>query len=387
MADEHDDMAPSFAVSVEDSSLGRGLTELVQSLEYESVDGIADEARITLSNPDFVLADSPIWQPGNQMDVWFGYGTQLGHVGRVVIVQPEPGFPKGDDLPTITVKGYTKDQLMMDESPAQAQASTRDFEAILIHEAVERIGNKSVYGFDSLDIDETPGRYATVQKADMKDYEFVKGLSNLTGYLFWVDYTRPKDGGSGWTLHFRDPLILLAQENIYTFEYNRGDMSTLLDFFPELALTGTVTKIQAQVRNTESGQAPFIVEFADENEAPDIRYRGNPDEVIEEVHTTAGAVVKLFFGDYALEVVTDKYFKTEAELRWWAQQWFRRRRENFIVGRGTVVGITDLRARQSHKLTGLCRNLDGSYYFARTRHAFDAGSGYLVDFSARKEIP
>lgn len=385
MPDPHENMAPNFAVSIEGSDLGRGLTELVQSVEYESVDGIADEGRLTLSNPDLILADSPLWQPGNEMDVWFGYGTQIGHAGRVIIAKPEPGFPRGT-ASTISIKGYTRDQLMMGNTPKREEASTRDFEAILISEAVERVGQKPVYKFDTLDIDPTPNRYASVQKADIDDYEFVKGLSNITGFLFWVDYTRPQDGGDGWTLHFRDPETLHAQENEYTFEYNRGDMSTLLDFFPELSLTGSVTKIQAQVRNPDSGQEPFVVEFEDDKEPPDVRYRGNPEDVIEETHTTGGAVVKLLFGDYALEVVSDKQFKSDAELRWWAQQWFRRRRENFIIGRGTVTGVADMRARQTHNLARLCRNLDGRYYFARTRHTFDSTSGYLIDFSARKEF-
>jgi phage protein D len=378
MADPHATLAPNFAVQIEGSDLGRGLSELVQSLEYENVDGIADEARLTISSPELVLHDSSLWQPGNQMDVWFGYGTDIQHVGRVIIARPEPGYPR-DDIPAITVKGYTMEFLMMDNGPGNTEPATRDFESIFIHEAVERVAQR--YPFDLLDIDPTPGRYASIQKADTKDYEFVKSLSNLTGYLFWVDYTLENK----WAFHFRDPTVLLEQEKKYVFQYNLGDKTTLLDFFPELTLSGAVQKLQAQVRDPESGQT-MVVEFVDDQTAPDSRYIGDPAQVVDETHTTAGAVVKVFFGDYALEVVSDKQFKTEAELRWWAEQWFRRRRENFILGRGTIIGVPDLRARQTHELRGLAKAHNGDYYFARVNHKFGRDSGYEIDFSARKVL-
>lgn len=378
--DPHKSMAPTFDVAIAGSKLGRGLSELVESLEYESVDGIADEARLTIANPDFVLSDSPLWQPGNEMDLWFGYGTQIDHVGRVIIVRPEIDFPRSG-MPKITVKGYTKDMLMMQNTPGEEEASTRKFEVDLIHDAVERVASRKAYHFDSLDIDRTPGRSATIQKADQSDYEYVKGLANVVGFLFWADYTLDDK----WAFHFRDPLVLLAQEKKYTLEYARGDASTLLDFRPELSLTGAVTKLQAQVRDPETNKK-WVVEFNDTEIAPDAKYTGDPEKVIDETHTTAGAVVRLFFGDYAIDVVSDKKFKSDADLRLWAQQWFRRKRENFIIGRGTTIGIEDLRARQTHALKGLTKSLDGDYYFARARHVFNGSDGYLTDFSARKVL-
>jgi len=379
--DPHKLMAPNFDVSIGGSKLGMNLRQFVDSLEYESVDGIADEARLSLANPDFVLSDSKLWQPGNEMDVWFGYGPNVEHVGRVIIARPEITFPR-DGMPGITLKGYTKDQLMMQNSPTKNEAWKRGVQVDTVADRVEQVAGREAYAFDKLDIDRTPALFATPQKADMSDYEYVKGLSNLVGYLFWVDYTLDDK----WTLHFRDPQVFsdITQEKHYTFEYNRGDNSTLLDFSPELTLTGAVTRLQAQVRLRESGKA-VVVEFDDNEDPPDAYFSGDATEFIDETYTTAGAVVKLFFGDYAVEVVSDKQFASEADLRLWAQQWFRRRRENFIVGRGAVIGVESLRARQTHKLKGLTKSLDGDYYFARVRHVYSDG-GYEIDFTARKVL-
>lgn len=378
--DPHKNLAPGFKVAIAGSELGVRLTELVGELEYESVDGIVDEARMTIANPDLALTDSPIWQPGNELDIWFGYGAELGYIGRTIIVRPELRFPS-DGMPTIQIKGFTKDWLMMRNTPAKEEASTRDFESVLIHEAIERVSSRPAYSFDSLDIDQTPGRYSSPQKADMSDYEYVKGLANVVGYLFWVDYTLDKK----WTLHFKDPGTLSVQDVEYTFRYNQGDKSTLLEFEQQLMMDDAVTKIQVQSRDPESGKL-FIAEFSDVEEAPDAKYAGDPTEKVADAHTTAGALVKFFFGDYAIDVVADKKFKTEAELRWWADQYFRKRRENFIIGRGTCIGVENLFAHQTHRLEGLAKSLDGRYYFARVRHSFSADQGYLCDFTVRKEF-
>jgi hypothetical protein len=246
---------------------------------------------------------------------------------------------------------------------------------------VQQVASRAAYAFDFIDIDEMESpKYSSAQKADITDYQYVKGLANSIGWLFWVDYSPEKK----WTLHFKDPRKIRVQDRKYTFEHYNGDKSTLLDFEPELSLTGTVSRLQVQCRDAESNK--FLVdEFNDDQTAPDSRYRGDPFEEVDETLTTAGAVIRLFFGDHYVDVVSDKRFRTAAELRIWAEQWWRRKRENFIVGRGTIIGLPDLRARQVHTLKLPDKSLSGDYYFARVRHVFNE-SGYLVDFSARKVV-
>lgn len=376
-------MAPAFEVAIEGSRLGKDLTELVSSVEFESADGIADEMRMTIDNPDYKLCNSPLWQAGNEVDLWMGYGAELGFVGRVIIVKPKPKFVS-DTMPTIEIRGYTKDQLMMNNSPERAKADIRNFQTDLIGDAVVRVADR--YSFDALDIDPTPAnKYASPQKADMKDYNFVKALANTLGWLFWVDY-EPPGVGIGWTLHFKNPEGLRTQELKYTLEHfaPNHDQNTLFDFEPEMALTGAVTKLQVQSRDPDTGGV-FIEEFEDTNEAPDARYRGDPAQVIDETQTTAGAVVKYFFGDYAVEVVSDKRFKSAADMKIWAQQWWQRKREEFVFGRGSCIGLPDVMARQTHTLKVPENSLVGDYYFQRVRHAM-GDSGYLLDFSARKVL-
>jgi phage protein D len=379
--DPYEKLAPAFEVAIEGSRLGRSLSELVSGVEYESIDGMADEARLTISNPDYKLSNSSLWQPGNQMDIWFGYGTSLNFVGRVIIAKPTPKFVR-DSMPTIEIKGYTKDFIMMSNKPAAGGGSTRNFQVDSITDAVEQVASREVYKFDTLDIDKPDKlRYASVQKADMSDYHFVQGLANTLGWLFWVDYTQDER----WTLHFKNPEGLRVQGRKYTFEHSNGDKSTLLDFEPELSLQGAVTRLQVQSRNPDTN-ALFVEEFDDTANTPDGKYKGDPADVIDETLSTSGAVVKFVFGDNAIEVVSDKKFRTAAEMKIWADQWWRRKRENFITGRGTIIGVDDIRARQTHVLKVPMDAISGDYYFARARHVFSASEGYLVDFSARKVV-
>jgi phage protein D len=382
VSDPYDKMAPAFEVAIEGSRLGSDLSDLVSHVEYESIDGMADEARITVANPDYKLSNSPLWQPGNQLDIWFGYGTSLNFVGRVIVAKPTPKFVR-DGMPTIEIKGYTKDFIMMSNKPAAGSVgAVRNFQMDMITDAVERVAGRPVYKFDNLDID-TPGntKYAAIQKADMSDYHYVQGLANTMGWLFWVDYTLDKK----WTLHFKNPEGLRVQERVYTFEHNNGEKSTLLEFEPELSLSGAVTRLQVQSRDPETGQL-YVEEFDDTENTPDAKYKGDPNEVVDESLQTGGAVVKFIFGDSMVEVVTDKRFRTAAEMKVWADMWWRRKREGFIMGRGTTVGVDDVRARQTHILKVPTESISGDYYFARARHVFGADSGYLLDFTARKVV-
>ena len=366
--------APAYSISVEGNELGEEITRFIQSVEYESVDGYADMARVVVSNPDLVYVDSKLFQPGNELSIFMGYGTQLVHIGRVRIVRPEPNFP-ADAMPTITLKGYTLDYLMMDNSPEEGAA--RRHANLPYHLMVADVADRN--GFTA-DIDSTEGNKNAIQKPGMSDYDFVKGISNLTGFLFWVD----GDENGEWTLHFKNPETTQLQDQIFTFEYNRGNDSSLISFDGESTLRDSRTKLKAVVRDPQSGKV-FTEIIEDDADQPDVQFTGDPrDETADE--QTSAAAVKLFFGDFSIDVVANKRFKSGKELRLWAAQWFRRNREQFVVGRAAVIGVESIAARQVHNLEGIGRSYSGRYQFTRVRHIMAADTGYKLDITARKLI-
>jgi phage protein D len=376
-----DRVAPAFELSVQGQKQNIGITQLIQRVEYESADGMADAAKITAINPGFILSKKKAFQPGNEMQLAFGYGTNLVHVGAFLVVEQTPNYPQ-DGIPTITVKGFTRDTQMMKNAPEKSKGEKgkhgRLFKEMKYSEAVKHVAE--TYGW-AADVDDTPQAETDfIQKVGVTDYQFVRGLANITGFYFWVD----GDANGKWTLHFK-ALENLAQEKIYTFRYNVGDSSSLLSFKPTLLVDGATTKLRVVVKDPKSGKL-METEIEEENESPDADATNAATEDINEEHV-AGSAVKVYIKDFAFNITADRKLKTEEEIKLWAAEWFRRQRENFILGRGKTIGLETLMARQVHNVVGLEGHIDGEYYFSRVKHVFDNQQGYLCDFNARKVVP
>lgn len=375
----YEDLAPNYQILIGGSELSLDVTQYISQVEYESADGMADEAKITVANPDFSLSDLKAFQAGNELDILLGYGAGLYYMGRVLTRRIRYHFP-ADEMPSFVVSGYTADARMMDNAPPEGKE--RVFADTKYSDIVERVALR--YGFTP-DVDPTPdvpkqdatGRY---QKAGVTDYQVVAACANITGFFFWVDY----DLDQGWTLHFKDPATVLdsvEQPNLH-FKYNEGDFTTLFEFHPELLLQGAVTKIRVAFKNPKDGKR--IVEEIEETESSgDVIFAGNELERAED-EIKAVSTIKVFLQDYSFDLPV-KRFDTAAETLEWVRQWFRRNRENFITGNGITVGVETLKARQMHSLSGLTTQLDGRYYFSKVRHVLSTSEGYSCQFFARKQ--
>lgn len=423
-----DTMAPDFSLKIENRRLEGSVRDLIQSVEYESCDGMADVMKITINDTfdksaRLPIRDSKLFMPGNNVALFLGYGPKLRHVGSAVIRRVRPIFP-ANSAPTMEIVAYTADSLMMATGP-EALKETKKLKKGGTRIKNSKAGRRwtdakysdgvldccQAYGFDE-DIDVTPEPPTEfIQKANMSDYDFIKGLSNLTGFIFWVD----GDSTMGWTLHFKDPSKLRQadlQERQYTFKYGDDDYSTLLTFEPELAIQEAVTKLLVQTKDPISGRILQAKIEEENDDSPDTKVdpgnvnpdnRTNDGDVVDKSldqrskldlkgngltgPLTTASDIKLFIDEFSFDVRANRRFRNEAELASWAAQWFRRNRENFLLSRGSLIGIEDLRARQTHKMAGLGTAWDGLYYFTRVRHILNVSSGYTCDFNARKTVP
>jgi phage protein D len=379
-----DYLAPTFAVEIEGKELDYGVTQFVESVEYESADGMADVSRIRAVNPDFLLSNAKVFQPGNEMAIWMGYGTEMEFVGRSIIAKQVPNFPESG-MPTIQIVGYTKDSKMMDNEPKKPKKEGgkggRVFQDVQFSDAViDRAGD---YDF-SFEVDTTPDQaHNFIQRPGVSDYEFVMGLANLNGFVFWVEGT--EDGE--WMLYFVSPDSLANfQDKKYTFKYNQGDDSTLLSFQPEFLIKGAITDMEVVVKDNRTGKILKAEVTEESGKSPDVQAAGDPTGEVTDELTTASDV-KLFFNDFSFSVNTNRRFKTQKEVEEWAKQWFRRMRENFILSRGRLIGVGNLRARQTHALDGVGNTYNGDYYMTKVKHICSKTQGYVIDFAARKVVP
>ncbi len=372
-----DTLAPKFGIVIGDRDVTENIGIYVKKVEYESADGMADVAKISCINPENLLSNVKIFQPGNELSLYYGYREPLQHVGRVVIFRQIPFYPE-NGTPTLEVTGYTKDSFMADNEPEKSKK--RVYKDMRYSDAIDSIASE--YKFNA-DIDLTPDKpHRFIQKAGVNDYAFVQGIANITGYTFWVD----GDANGNWTLHFKDPNNLSEQDKTYTFKYSDGDLSSLLSFRPELLIKGAKTKITAVVKNPLNGRVIKTEVEEENNQSPEIDARFDPIEEVKGEYTTASDI-KLFFDNFSFEVVSDKRFKDEEELRNWVSQWFRRQRENFILSEGKCIGLETLMSRQIHNISGTSPAYDGQYYFSKVRHIITDSSGYFCNFNCRKVVP
>lgn len=380
-----DTSAPNYDLEIDGTFIGDGVRQMIQKVEYESADGMADVARIHCVNPEFALTDAKTFAPGNEMSLYMGYGQALKHIGRVIIAKQRPEFPE-EGMPKLVVIGYTKDHKMMDNAPEKSKAAAGKHGRIhknkKYSEAVEEIAQSQYYKMTP-DVDATPeSPLEFVHKVGLKDFDFIQGLSNITGFIFWVD----ADSSGEWKLHFKDPEKLNEQEKKRKFYYNLGDMSSLLSFKPELLIRDLETKIKVQAKNTKTGKLiEFEVEESNDG-SPDVQAKGNVTGKLDKGYTTASDI-KLFIGDFSFDLVGNRKFKDAADAQSWAKQWFRRNREQFILASGRTIGVEDLMARQTHALEGLGIAYDGDYYFTKVKHVIDITDGYVCEIAARKVVP
>lgn len=372
----NDLLAPRYIVDI-GGELGTDITQFIESVEYESADGMADMARLVIQNPKLDLQDLKVFQPGNEMSIWLGYGTQeLEHIGRVILRRTTWDFPR-DGTPKINVMGYTLDSRMMDnepEKPKERRFVNMTYAAIVAEVTARYRGLQP-------DIDPTDDKPSTrMQATGVSDYRVIKGAANITGYFFWVD----GDEDGNWTLHFKSPANVLdaVDQPNFLFTYNNGDLTTLLSFKPELLIQGTKTKLKVQFFDPKKKRV-VTEEVEADLESPDLTAEASLDANEDELKDAVS--IKIFFQDFSFETETKKKFKTAAEAKAWAAQWFRRQREAFILGNGEVVGVESLRARQIHTLDGIGNTLVGKWYFSRVKHMLSADSGYECKFDARKQ--
>jgi phage protein D len=391
MAEGYADLAPQYVLQVQGQDLKSDVTQFVERVEYESSDSMIDTAKITLVNPDFVLSSSKVFMPGNELDIYMGYLNPL-YVGRVILMRPRVIFPF-DGMPTLEVAGYSKDYLMREKRPftgntiPQKKGGSKPGRVVYKDTTVREIlEDKAADHLLSEDIDDAPWpKGGIVHEARASDFDVIRAIANLTGYIFWVDY----DPETKWTLHFKRPDQLAAYQLAeHTFRYNFGDKTTLLSFEPEFLFQGHYTQIRVQsaIRHPILGITGFEdIILAEKGELePDPAYAGAIEEI--EGPFPNAELIKIYIGDYSFAILPKVEIASRSALEVYAEQWFRRMREDFIVGNGYVTGVETLMARQVHTLEGLGDPYDGKYYFSNVRHIMSSGEGYRCEFTARKQL-
>lgn len=409
MAKVHDEFtAPAYEIWIEGKRLDPlSIGQFITNVEYESADGMADVGSFTVLNPDMQFNNRKIFAPGNHMDIYMGYrgDAALTYVGGVQIVEPDYDFPS-NGMPTLRVKGYSKDHLMMDNAPAELKnksgknkttnESPRDMNKertlndVLVAKALS-YGMVPVIKLDTSNPIVTKKR-RFLQKPGVTDYQFIRGWANFTNHLFWVEYNPV---AKQWSMNFvsgdrlgpgTGKLVTYNQlDTAEVFRYEKDGTGNLQSFRPKMFIRNRKTDLKVAYISNDGRVFGVEQEFFDEASAVDIKYKGEKEDnaSLEDID---GGRVKIEFNDASVEIVTGRRFRDLEELKQWAAEWFDKRNKELIWSEGTLVGVPQLAARQQHWISGFGRTFDGYYSFTRVRHSLAPDKGYMTSFSAKKVI-
>lgn len=408
------DSAPAFDITINGYDIDANLGQLVQSVAYDSGDGIIDEMKLTIANPEFVITDKKLFRPGNIIKLWGGYGPERYFIGGARIEKVRPNFPEGGSMPSVEIIGYTGDILMTRNAPqpwefgkpfepvpdtkfekkaAKAEKAKHVNDGRTWAEGLmysDAIADKAgVYGFRA-DVDPTPakiiGPLGVFQKADMTDFDFVMAIANELGWLFWVDADELTET---WVLHFKDPDTTAGiQSRKYDFAYRNGDQSTCESFEAEELLADAPTQLRVQFKNTEKNQLEEITVDVDPTSIFDSEYAGLPDEEPllrppnKPIHANE---ITIAFGEVAVKTISDRQFGSVAEAHEWAKAWYVEHVRDYTRGTWQTrgPGTETLTARQVHSVSGVGTRYSGDYYVTNVSQSFST-SGHSVRVNGRK---
>lgn len=379
----HEDLAPTIRVLIEGHDLPVDVTDMIVSCQAELTEEMADKISLSVLNPaedsfgggltgQYVFTDSTMFQAGNTILVYMGYGLEDKLVGAGIIQKYMPVFPDGGS-PTLTIVAYDGSVLMMEGEASRDGAAWEDTSH---SDAVAAIA--TAYGFDAV-VDQTVTEKSVIKKQGMSDWEFINGLARLHGFEAKVRWDEDR---RRWKLWWG--ANIWEQDKQYTFVYAAdGQSNTLLSFEPELALKGQPSEVKVLYFDDDTRTWEEIT-FKDKDKGAreQFKYAGTKENLGEIRSSTA---FRIAAGGISVEVVPGVRFETAEDAQKFGERWFRARKDQFIIGRGKTMGVETLKPGGVHNLQGVGRQLSGEYQFTTVTHIYGDG-GYICEFFGHKLV-
>jgi|GEM_PF-6415661 len=372
----YDWLAPRFLISVEGTKLQSDVSDFVRAVTYEEGDEVASRIALEVANPNFVFNESKVFAEGNKIDLWMGYlGKKLTFMNRCEVVKPNPTFPR-DGMPMFNVEAFGAEHRLMVDEP-----TGKTYEKYLDSEIAEWIFNH--FGIAPFTFATKP-RHSRVRRKGTPFWEFLERLARLNGYVVEVRYDQDVGGNVGYFGPSQQ-----TPEDQYTFSYGTGETdATLLEFYPDFSLPSAKTKVmvewtEGRGRDRKHRKVEIEVDSAD---AEKVRYKGasGADKIRQEVRN--GPAVRYTVFGQSEEVIVGRQFKSAAEAKRFAAAWWARREQEFIFGRGVVLGTPSLRKGQVHTLRLPDVRLSGQWRLTSVAHRMSPDGPYETEFTATKVV-
>jgi hypothetical protein len=390
---EYSELTPAYRITTNGADVQEDVTALVERVTFEDNSFIADMIEIdVILAPDLdadpgaavsrqygPLLDSKLFAEGNYVSLFMGYGNDLIFMQRCRIQKWLPKFPESDK-PTLKIKAFgveTELSTEMDEDNKQYRSFSGVPYSTMVERIIQWLSQKT--GTPILtDIEPTSGNQTAAMAKGKTPMDFIKRLSNLTGYDFYIEYDQDRQAFvAHW--HPRRP----NQDQQFELIYNQGEDTTLLSFDPQFATGDGLTSLEVISWDRKTNKViRYSVEKTDKGVDVKVLPGMSVDDLqIQDEVTSASEVIYTSFGDLRKTITTN--LTTLDAVKKFAEAEFENASNNMVTGKGRIIGSEVIRAKQKHILKGIGTRLSGEYLFDIVRHTIGS-DGYMTEFDCRK---
>jgi phage protein D len=287
-----------------------------------------------------------LFSVGNVVEIRMGEEDKLTSLITGEITALEPEFVTSR-LPLLYVRGYDRRHRL------QRGRKTRSFVQKKDSDIVDQVGREAGLKVEMAD---SGSMLDYVLQANQTDWEFLCERARLTRCEVVVNDK---------TLSFRP--VANDKSEILTLDMHND----LLEFYPRLSSAGQATEVKVQSWSVKDKK----LLLGDSRAGDEVSKMGG--------QSSGAAIAEKAFGA-AIEVVIDRPVAAQGEADQIAKARFNELVLEFVTGEGLCRGRTDIRAGKVIKIDGVGKRFGGPYYVASAIHRYTAATGYVTEFSVRR---
>ena len=344
-------LVPQVDVIINGAPVSDSVLRYVEDVLVDDSVELPSMFSFTMTSSDAQGQDAPwiddsLFSIGSVVEIKMGADQSVTSmiIGEITALQPEFTLSR---LPLLRVEGFDRRHRL------QRGRKTRTFLNKKDSDIASQIGGEAGLSVTATDSATT---LDYVLQANQTDWEFLCERARLIRYGVVVQDK---------TLFFQP--VGNAESEVLTLDIRQD----LLEFYPRLSSVGLATNVRLQSWSVKDKAAVL----------------GN-SSAGDEVSTMGGqssgaAIVGAAFGD-AIDIVSDRPVSAQAEADQIAKARFNELVLGLITGEGLARGRTDLRAGKVIKIDGIGSRFGGQYYVTSAIHRYSPASGYVTEFTVRR---
>lgn len=345
------------------------------------------------------LMDSKLFTEGHVLQLLMGYGQQLQSIGACSLAKFKPNYPS-DGPVTLEIEGFD----ILHRASRKRPRGGVSYKGFRDSQIASIIGARNGFDISKQDprsfaniqrapifVDPKTGITGRTQKAGVSDYEFLKKVADTNGFDL---FSRFNPEQRKFMLFFQPP-ARGKQREVLNFIYNEGDIpyvNTLLSFSPTMDAHSQASDFEIFIidQKTRKGltfqpNKRFLTKEQTQLAETKERRIGSKPLSKKPILTEGVQIGFKAFGQ-SFRFPPYKRFVSEAQIRKEIEEFVRKQRENFITGKGLLVGNEFIQSRQVHGLLGLGEQFSGNYYFYSVKQKMGKNKPYTTEFTCRKVI-